>query len=104
MKQADSVIINSKVPKQLQGHEFKKGQSGNPAGRPEGPIISIVGELKKMFAEDPKMFHTYVTNLRKDKYMRRHIMEQVDGKPTERIEMSGKDGGTINITLFRDGK
>lgn len=29
-------LENSKVPKQLQPYMYKKGQSGNPSGRPEG--------------------------------------------------------------------
>jgi hypothetical protein len=40
-------LENSKVPKQLQAHVYKKGQSGNPSGRPEG--ISMKEYLKKKF-------------------------------------------------------
>ena len=29
---------NSKVPKQLQPHQYRKGQSGNPNGRPKGSV------------------------------------------------------------------
>lgn len=37
----------SKVPKQLQPHVYKKGQSGNPSGRPPG--ISLKEYVKMKF-------------------------------------------------------
>lgn len=40
-------LTNSKVPKQLQAHVYKKGQSGNPAGRPHG--ISLKEYVKMKF-------------------------------------------------------
>lgn len=40
-------LENSKVPKQLQPYMYKKGQSGNPNGRPEG--ISLKEYARKKF-------------------------------------------------------
>jgi hypothetical protein len=40
-------LENSKVPKQLQPYMYKKGQSGNPSGRPEG--ISLKEYVKRKF-------------------------------------------------------
>lgn len=40
-------LENSRVPKQLLPHVYKKGQSGNPNGRPEG--ISMKEYVRKNF-------------------------------------------------------
>lgn len=37
---------NSKVPKQLQPYAYKKGQSGNPSGRPEGISLKEYVRMK----------------------------------------------------------
>ena len=44
---AGEQLENSKVPKQLQPYMYKKGQSGNPSGRPEG--ISLKEYARKKF-------------------------------------------------------
>jgi hypothetical protein len=39
-------LENSKVPKQLQPYMYKKGQSGNPSGRPEGISLKEYARMK----------------------------------------------------------
>ncbi len=50
MTDADNTA--KKQQKRVIGKPFKKGQSGNPAGRPKGSI-SVVAELKKKLEEIP---------------------------------------------------
>ncbi len=38
LENAEEQLENSKVPKQLQPWMYRKGQSGNPGGRPKGSI------------------------------------------------------------------
>lgn len=73
---------------------FKKGQSGNPAGRPKGSV-SIVTKIKQIFESDPEYFEQYVAEILKDPRMRKEVMEQLDGKPVQPI--SGADGGALVI-------
>ena len=67
---------------------FKKGQSGNPAGRPRG-AISIMGDIRHILASDPKRRKQYVNDILADKNLRREILQQIDGKPRESIVISG---------------
>lgn len=88
------------VPKQLEPYVFKPGQSGNPAGRPPGSI-SIIGKLKQMWADDPEDFERYVQEIRKDKSMRKPVMEQIDGKPVQPI--AGVEGQPIVVNIVQYG-
>jgi hypothetical protein len=69
---------------------FKKGDDPrrNTNGANKGSI-SIMGEIKSIWAKDPKGFKKWVKNAMADKMLRREIIQQVDGKPKEHIEFSG---------------
>lgn len=66
--------------------KFKPGVSGNPAGKPKG-AISIVAKIKKKFQENPEYFDQWVNKLLEDDANRKAIMEQIDGKPRQSMEM-----------------
>jgi hypothetical protein len=70
------------------GKGFLPGESGNPKGRPIGSI-SIMGRIKKIFEENPEQFEEYVISVINDKNLRREVIHHIDGKPKDRIEMSG---------------
>ena len=68
---------------------FPPGVSGHPEGRPEGSV-SIIGRLKKIFLEEPKRFEQYCRDILDDPSMRRSVLEQIDSKPRQPIDMDIK--------------
>lgn len=83
------VVSGKKVVKRNAKGQVLAGEpSLNPAGRPKGSL-SIIGRLKQMWEEDPADFEAYVKDIRRDKFLRREIIHHIDGKPKERLELSG---------------
>ena len=70
----------AEVPKQLT--PFKKGESGNPDGRPVGSI-SALSRLKKEFREHPEKFDEYMERYISNPANEKHVMEMLDGKPMQ---------------------
>ncbi len=70
---------------------FQKGVSGNPAGRPKA-----FGELRhgilEHFAKDPQKAIQRLYRERLDLYF-----AYAFGKPADRVELSGPDGGAIEV-------
>lgn len=81
--------------------QFVPGVSGNPAGKPPG-TISIVAKIKKKFEEDPEYFDEWVNELLKDAGNRKAIMEQIDGKPRQTVDMDVTLPQTL-IELIKHG-
>ena len=86
----DSIKNEDKSPSELYlDPETKKFKEGNPGGgRPKGSI-SIVSRLKEIFEEDPAKFESYCEDILKDPKMKRDVMDQIDGRPRQAVEVSG---------------
>ena len=82
-------LENSKVPKQLQPHVFKKGQSGNPKGRPEGSV-SLKTYAKAMLEEmDDEQRQEFMQGLPKN-----FIWEMAEGKAQSQQDITS-NGETV---------
>ena len=96
----ESEVTESKQKKVVRPpHLYKKGQSGNPAGRPKGSGLSITTEIKRELDKIPQ--GQKATNLQllikkilklaieeDDKVMIKNIWNYVDGLPKQSTEVT----------------
>jgi hypothetical protein len=86
---------------------FKKGQSGNPKGRPtkakEQKLVEKLGPLEETAHEQLKFA---VQN--GERWAIEMYFGYMYGKPTQRVEQSGPDGGAIEYEIalpeYTDGE
>lgn len=90
-------LENSKVPKQLQPYMYKKGQSGNPSGRPLG--ISLKEYVKLKFASmTPEEREEYLEGIDK-----KTIWEMAESKAKQDTDItSGGEKIQFNIVNYED--
>lgn len=88
---------------------FKKGTSGNPKGRPKGSV-SIVSAIKRKIQKYPKGHRRSYLELIVDKYLHKalidgdtavikDIIDRVDGKAKQSIDLDPNERGGFNITI-----
>lgn len=105
--------------------QFKKGQSGNPAGRPP-KADKYAGAISKAEGRIAKNLIRYIENMEAladgiyveelingeirmvfkrppDRQANEYLINRVMGKPTERQELSGPDRGPIPVETFDYG-
>ena len=68
---------------------FPKGVSGNPKGRPVG-TISPIKRIKEIFRENPNKFDKWIVDYMEDKSNRKHVVEMIDGKPAQAVDITSK--------------
>ena len=87
------------MPQHATSTSFKKGQSGNPAG----PKTGIKRTIQELFGPLEPLAMANVLEFLQDEdkavrvEMTRYVIERLHGKVVERKELTGADGGKIQI-------
>lgn len=95
---ADNSVSNS-VPEELRPHCWKPGQSGNPGGRPKKKLVDelLTELLEASESGEARLIAKKLIALAKkgDTVAAKLVAERTQGKPMQKVEVSGADGGPI---------
>ena len=99
--------------KRPRGRPFKKGQSGNPGGRPKNGL-SFVNQVEKVMAQVDEETGKTRLELLAEKYVElgeagnvtalENIMARLHGKPEQGIKLSGDEARPLHVRHSERGK
>lgn len=87
---SQEVVSDSTDQKQKKGKRlFKKGESGNPAGRPKGAKnkFSFVNYWQSRWSKNPKEFEKLAMSFMQDEKLRGLIIQMIDGRPPQDLNL-----------------
>ena len=91
------------APKAQRGRPFKKGESGNPGGRPKG----VVTRVKALVGEDGRRALRVLWKIAKDTSAKpseriaaaEALLNRGFGKASSPIELAGAEGGPVEFVI-----
>jgi aromatic ring-opening dioxygenase LigB subunit len=89
---------NRELPQAFIEKQWKPGQSGNPGGRPKKKLVDEA-LLELLEAADSKeaieIAKKLIEKAKEDTKAAQLVAERTQGKPSQKVEVSGPDGGPV---------
>jgi len=103
-----AISAQSSPADRLKKYQFKKGQSGNPSGRPKtAPLTEAYKRILSLRFPGDKQKRTYAEviamagiakALKGNHHLIIEVTDRVEGKSVARTEISGPNGGPVDIS------
>lgn len=111
---AEETPKKHRINEALEKNKWKKGQSGNPAGRPEGSVSIVEGIKRKLLEIEPANKKTYLELFLSKLFLKaikdgneqlmRDMINRVDGMPQQKTDLTsgGKELESLVIVKTKD--